>query len=134
MTDVIEAFLYDSVLEVDAVCRTIEAKSYGAAKEASEVERKVFLAGRGELLKVAILQVSRSKSPMCWRSWSFAYVYSTLISLDKDGQDRSKDRDFPPRISFPAVIPAVTAEGFDPVRRASFTDRGRNAKTAGSRA
>lgn len=60
MTDVIEAFLYDSVLEVDAVCRTIEAKSYGAAKEASEVERKVFLAGRGELLKVAILQVSRS--------------------------------------------------------------------------
>jgi hypothetical protein len=57
----IEAFLYDSVLEVDAVCRTMEARSYNAAsvtKDGSETERRVFLAGRGELLKIAILQVS----------------------------------------------------------------------------
>jgi hypothetical protein len=61
MTDTIEAFLYDSVLEVDAVCRTMEARSYNAAsvaKDGSETERRVFLAARGELLKIAILQVS----------------------------------------------------------------------------
>jgi hypothetical protein len=60
MTDVIEAFIYDSAMEVDAVCRAIEAKSYSStslAKDGLETERRVFLAGRGELLKIAILQV-----------------------------------------------------------------------------
>lgn len=85
MTDTIEAFLYDSVLEVDAVCRTMEARSYNAAsvaKDGSETERRVFLAARGELLKIAILQVSM-----------FVACVSISLIRAKDSFDRSSQMD-----------------------------------------
>ena len=78
MTDIIEAFIYDSVVELDAICQTIEAKCYpgiAAAKEVSEAEKKVFLAGRGELLKVAILQVSR-----IWNLFALDYALKARLS------------------------------------------------------
>jgi hypothetical protein len=62
LIDTIEAFVYDSVIAIDQVCQSLEDKVYDTASIARdptiESEKRSFLAGRGDLVKVAILQVS----------------------------------------------------------------------------
>ena len=117
LIDVIEAFVYDSVIAIEQVCRTIGERLYDTAisgKDPSlDSERKTFMAGRGDLLKIAIIQV---RLPFLG---ILDAIYQKLNGYPKlDGSDRSQTRNFASVLSVPPVLATAAAKGFYSLRRA----------------